>query len=93
MTLGTIDLRKNPSWTLLQTVLACNVTLVKLAFSNVGNAYECTQRLLSVNAALEFDDAVTNNMRDQFDALSVQVGELSMSIPLETEDLKLSFWD
>ena len=93
MTPGTIDLRKNPSWTLLQTALAYNVTLVELVFSNVDNACECTQRLLSVNAALEFDDAVTNNMRDQFEALSVQLGELSMSIPLETEDLRLSFWD
>ena len=93
MTPGTIELRKNPSWTLLQTALAYNVTLVELVFSNVDNAYECTQRLLSVNAALEFDDAVTNNMRDQFEALSVQLGELSMSIPLETEDLRLSFWD
>jgi hypothetical protein len=46
-----------------------------------------------VNAALEFDDAVTNNMRDQFEALSVQVAALSLPIPPETEDLKLSFWD
>jgi hypothetical protein len=93
MTPGTINLRKNPSRTLLQTVLAYNVTLVELAFINVGNARECTQRLLSVNAALEFDDAVTNNMRDQFEALSVQVAALSLPIPPETEDLKLSFWD
>ena len=93
MTPGTIDLRKNPSWTLLQTALAYNVTLIELAFINAGNVYKCTQRLLSVNAALEFNDAVTDNMRDQFEALSVQVGELSISIPLETEDLKLSFWD
>jgi hypothetical protein len=93
MTPGTIDLRKNPSWTLLQTSIAYNVTLTELAFSNVGNAYECTQRLLSVNAALEFDDAVINSMRDQFEALSVQVAALSMPILRESENMKLSFWD
>jgi len=93
MTPGTIDLRKNPSWTLLQTALAYNVTLVELVFSNVDNARECTQRLLSVNAALEFDDAVTDNMRDQFEALSVQVAALSLPILKESENMKLSFWD
>ena len=93
MTPGTIDLRKNPSWTLLQTVLGYNATLVKLAFSNVGNAYECTQRLLSANAALEFNDAVADNMRDQFEALSVQVAALSLPILRENENMKLSFWD
>jgi len=93
MTPGTIDLRKNPSWTLLQTSIAYNVTLIELAFINADNARECTQRLLRVNAALEFNDAVADNMRDQFEALSVQVAALSMPILRESENMKLSFWD
>ncbi len=93
MTPGTIDLPKNPTWTLLQTAVTYNVALVELVFSIGYAALERTQRLLSVNSASEFDDAVTDNMRDQFEALSEQVEELSMLIPPETEDRKLSFWD
>lgn len=93
MTPGTIDHGKNPSWTFLQTALAFNVTLVELAFVNVSKAFECSQRLLSVNSPSNFDDALTSNIRDQFDVLSEQLDALSMSIVLETEDMKLTFWD
>ena len=92
MTLGTIELRRTPNWTLLRTPLAYK-TLVDLAFINVGNAFQCFQRLLSVTSASEFNDAVTNNTRDQFDALSEQVHGLSKFVLPETEDMKFSFWD
>lgn len=93
MTPGMIDPSKNPTWTLLQTALTYNVAFVELAFDIGYAALERTQRLLGANSASELNDAMINNMRDQFEALSEQVEELSMFVPPETEDTKLSFWD
>jgi len=93
MTSGRIDFRKNSTWTLLQTALANNAMLVELAFINVDKAFECGRRLSGVQSRSELYDAVTNNTRDLFEVLWEQLEVLSMSVPLETEDMKLTFWD
>jgi hypothetical protein len=80
MMLEATDQFKNPSWALLQASLDYTTRLSEFALINSGCVFECARKLSSVTSSSEFADVVTNHTRDQFDAFSEQVEELSALI-------------
>ena len=85
---------KNPNWTPQETRLAyAYVGLMDFTLMNIGNALRCAQRLSGANSPSEFEDAVTDNARDQFEALSNQIERISAFIASDAEDMKLTFWE
>jgi putative two-component system hydrogenase maturation factor HypX/HoxX len=69
------------------------VTLMDMTLITIGTALRCSQRLASANSASELKDAVMDNTRDQFEALSNQIEELSGVTDPKPDDLKLTFWE
>ena len=82
---------RNPNWAFLGTPLTY-LAFVDLAFAHFDNALDCTRKLLNAKSALEFDNAVVDGMRDQFEAFSDQVEGLSTLIA-PGDAVELSFWD
>lgn len=93
MTTRTISVPERPAWTLLRNAAVYNTSLVGLVFTNADSAFQCMQRLLSVNCAADLEDAVVKNVRDRFEVFSEQLEELSAFMWLGAEDTRLSFWE
>ena len=90
----TPNFRNNPNFTPQEARLAyAYVGLMNLTLTNIGNAFRCAQRLSEANSASDFEDAVTDNARDQFEALSNQIERISAFIASDAEDMKLTFWE
>jgi hypothetical protein len=68
---------ESASWAFLRMALDYNTKLVELALVNVCSAFEYARRLSTVTSSSEFVEAVSSYTRDQFEALSEQVEELS----------------
>jgi hypothetical protein len=92
MASGTVELHENQSWTLRGNPLMY-LRLAELAFKSVHSSLRCAEVLLDAKSTSEINDAVTDNVRDQFEALSEQIEELSALIAPEAVDIGLSFWD
>ena len=97
MTLEATDLFRNPNWALLQTAVDYNTRLVEFAFINVSSAFEYARKLSSVKSASELVEVVIDHTREQFEALTEQVEELSALMQKGSqengEDTELSFGD
>jgi hypothetical protein len=97
MTLDATDLLPSSSLALLQATLDYNTKLVELALINICSAFEYARKLSRVESSSEFVEVVSNHTRDQFEALSEQVEELSalmQKASLETvENTEVSFGD
>ena len=94
MASATSKVRNNSNWALPEIRLACAyLGLMDFTLTNISNALRCAQRLSSVSSASEFNEAMTNSARDQFEALAEQIDGLSTLIAPEKEDLELTFWE
>jgi hypothetical protein len=97
MSLETTNPINSSYWPSLQNVMKCNATLMQLAFNDVRIALDYARVLPNVRSTLDFDDAVINYTRDQFDALFETLDELSVhlqnGLPENKNNMTLSFWD
>ena len=97
MTLEATEILRNPNWILLQTSVDYNARLVAFAFINIGSAFEYARKISSVKSASEFVEVMVDHTRDQFEALSEQLEELSMLMEKVShrngEDTEMTFAD
>jgi hypothetical protein len=68
---------ENASWAFLRLALDYNAKLAELALVNICSAFEYARKLSTVRSSSEFVETVSSYTRDQFEALSEQVEELS----------------
>ncbi len=61
----------------LQTLLNCNATLLRFAFTDAYIGVDCARTVSSARSAADLDAAVINYTRDRFDSLAQTVAELS----------------
>jgi hypothetical protein len=80
MTFESIDLAKNPIWATLLNGQAYNAKLFELAAVNFGAAFKYADSLSRATSPQEFADVVTNQIREQFESLSEEAEELSVTI-------------
>lgn len=97
MTPETLVLRHARSDALLRDLFEYNASfltsVLDFVFGSIDTGCQCARRLSKVDSPSQFEEALTDNLRDQFEALSDQVEELSMLMAPEREDTTLSFWD
>jgi hypothetical protein len=89
MTSHTVALSLSPEQPLAQTALAATAQLFQLAFSNLDRTFECAQRLLQASTRSEFEVAMTDTVRGQFEAISESVETFSIYAEPRGEDLTL----
>jgi hypothetical protein len=77
MTFKATDLVTKPVWTPLLNAGAYNLKLFELASVNFVATFKYACNLSRVKSPQEFADVVTNQMREQCEALSEQFEELS----------------
>jgi len=84
------------SW-LLPSILECNAALVEFAFADVGIALDCARKLSTAKSASEFDEVLMRHARQQFQAASEAVAQLSALVEYDPsgrdEQVNLTFWD
>jgi len=81
----------------LPPILECNAALMGLALVDASIAFDCARKLSTATSASEFDEVLTRHTRQQFEAVSETVAQLSRLIekgsPEGNEDVSLTFWD
>jgi hypothetical protein len=80
MTPEAIDLNKNPVLGMLMNTQAFNTKIAELAGVNFNSAVKYAETLSKARSGQEFADLVVDQVRDQFEAMSEQVEELSTTI-------------
>jgi len=80
MTPEAIDINKNlVLWMLINTKVF-NTKIVELACVNFNSALKYAEKMSKVRSGQEFADLVVDQVRDQFEAMSEQMEELSATI-------------
>jgi hypothetical protein len=80
MTFESIDLAKNPVSATLLNGQAYYAKLFELGTINLGVTFKYADKLSRVKSPQEFADVVANQIREQFESLSEEVEELSVTI-------------
>lgn len=80
MTPEAIDLNKNPVLGMLMNTQAFNTKIVELAGVNFNSAVKYAEKMSKVRSGQEFAALMVDQARDQFEAMSEQVEELSATI-------------
>ena len=80
MTPEAIELSNNPVLGMLMNTQAFNTKIVELAGVNFNSAVRYAEKMSKVRSGQEFADLVVDQVRDQFEAMSEQVEELSATI-------------
>jgi methyl-accepting chemotaxis protein len=80
MTPEAIDLNKNPVLGMLMNTQAFNTKIVELAGTNFNSAVKYAEKVSKVRSGREFAALMVDQVRDQFEAMSEQVEELSATI-------------
>jgi hypothetical protein len=80
MTPEAIDLNKNPVLGMLMNTQAFNTKIVELAGTNLNSAVKYAEKVSKVRSGQEFAALMVNQVRDQVEAMSEQVEELSATI-------------
>ncbi len=86
-------------WSLpfFQSVLQYNATLAGYGLIRVHIALAYARKLSSVITATEFENILTDHVRDQFDILAEKIEELTILVerdgPENSKNPGLSFWD
>ena len=85
------------SWAFLPPILQCNATLMELSLVGARSALDCARKLSTARSASEFDEVLTRHTREQFEALSETVAQLSAVVDkgssARDEDMSATFWD
>ena len=80
MTFESTDLAKNPVWATLLNGQAYYAKLFEIGAINLRVAFKYADKLSKVKSPEEFADVVANQIREQFESLSEEVEELSVTI-------------
>ncbi len=80
MTPEPIDLNNNPVLGMLMNTQAFNTKIVELAGVNFNSAVRYAEKMSKVRSGQEFAALMVDQVRDQFEAMSEQVEELSATI-------------
>ena len=80
MTPEAIDLNKNPVLGMLMNTQAFNTKIVELAGTNLNSAVKYAEKVSKVRSGQEFAALMVDQVRDQVEAMSEQVEELSATI-------------
>ena len=75
-----IDLNNNPVLGMLSDTQAFNTKIVELAGVNFNSAVKYAEKMSKVRSGQEFAALMVDQVRDQFEAMSEQVEELSATI-------------
>lgn len=85
------------TWAFLPSIIECNVALMELAIVDVGIALDCARKLSTARSATEFDEVLTRHAREQFEAMSETVAQLSAFVEkgssTREENMSCTFWD
>ena len=80
MTPEAIDLNKNPVLGMLMNTQAFNTKIVELSGVNFNSAVKYAEKMSNVRSGQEFAALMVDQVRDQVEAMSEQVEELSATI-------------
>jgi hypothetical protein len=80
MTPEAIDLNNNPVLGMLMNTQAFNTKIVELSGVNFNSAVKYAEKMSNVRSGQEFAALMVDQVRDQFEAMSEQVEELSATI-------------
>jgi len=85
------------SWAFLPPILECNAALMEFGLFGARSALDCARKLSMARSASEFDEALTRHTREQFEALSETIAQLSAVVQEDRssrdEDMSFTFWD
>jgi hypothetical protein len=80
MTPEAIDLNNNPVLGMLMNTQAFNTKIVELSGVNFNSAVKYAEKMSNVRSGQEFAALMVDQVRDQVEAMSEQVEELSATI-------------
>ncbi len=92
MTTGATGARETQSGTLM-AIPRAYTSLADMASKSLSSSLRCANELLNAKTASEAADAVQTNMRDQFEAYSESLEEISELAEPKIEDMRATFWD